>query len=116
MKCVIFAGGLGTRLSELTENLPKPMVQIGDKPIIWHIMKHYSQHGINDFIVCCGYKGYAIKEFFFNYFKHQCDITINLASGEFSVINPPSENWKVTLIDTGLETMTGGRLIKSVIF
>ena len=110
MKAVILAGGLGTRLSEATHLIPKPMVEIGGKPILWHIMKIYSQHGINDFIVCCGYKAYVIKEYFFNYFKHNSDITVDLANDSVIVHNQVREKWKVTLIDTGLNTMTGGRV------
>lgn len=110
MKAVILAGGLGTRLSETTHLIPKPMVEIGGKPILWHIMKIYSQHGITDFIVCCGYKAYAIKEYFFNYFKHNSDITVDLANDSVIVHNQVREKWKVTLIDTGLDTMTGGRI------
>ncbi|TYA74134.1 glucose-1-phosphate cytidylyltransferase [Seonamhaeicola marinus] len=110
MKAVILAGGLGTRLSEETVTKPKPMVQIGGKPILWHIMKTYSLHGINDFIICCGYKGYVIKEYFANYFKHQSDITFNMKDNEMIVHEKRAEPWTVTLVDTGDDSMTGGRL------
>jgi len=110
MKVVILAGGLGTRLSEETVVKPKPMVEIGGMPILWHIMKIYSAHGYNEFIVCLGYKGYIIKEFFANYFLHQSDVTIDLSTNEISVHTSQAEPWKVTLVDTGLTSMTGGRL------
>ncbi len=110
MKVVILAGGFGTRLSEETVNLPKPMVEIGGKPILWHIMKIYSHYGYNDFIICLGYKGYIIKEYFMNYFMHMSDITVDLSNGGIKVHNSKAENWKVTLVDTGLDTMTGGRI------
>lgn len=110
MKAVILAGGLGTRISEETHLRPKPMIEIGSKPIIWHIMKIYSQHGINDFIICCGYKGYVIKEYFVNYYKHTSDVTIDLANNDITVHRKRAEPWKVTLVDTGENTMTGGRL------
>jgi glucose-1-phosphate cytidylyltransferase len=110
MKAVILAGGLGTRLSEETSLKPKPMVEIGGKPILWHIMKIYSQYGINDFIICCGYKGYVIKEYFKNYFLHLSDVTFDLKNNEMTVHNQRAEHWKITLIDTGDNTMTGGRL------
>ena len=110
MKAVILAGGLGTRLSEETTVRPKPMVEIGGKPILWHIMKMYSHHGINDFIICCGYKGYVIKEYFANYFLHMSDITFDMQHNEMHVHEKRAEPWKVTLIDTGDESMTGGRL------
>jgi len=110
MKVVILAGGFGTRLSEETTKIPKPMVEIGGKPILWHIMKIYSHFGFNDFIICLGYKGYIIKEYFFNYFMHSCDISIDLFTGKTEFFNNRSENWKVTLVDTGLNTMTGGRI------
>ena len=110
MKAVILAGGLGTRLSEETSLKPKPIVEIGGKPIIWHIMKVYSHYGINDFIICLGYKGYLIKEYFSNYCLHTSDITFNMASGETKIHQNKSEPWTVTLIDTGIDTMTGGRL------
>lgn len=110
MKVVILAGGLGTRLSEATHITPKPMVEIGGKPILWHIMKTYSHYGFNEFIICCGYKGYMIKEYFANYFYHNSDMTVDLANNDIHVHNNNSEKWKVTLIDTGLQTMTGGRI------
>lgn len=110
MKAVILAGGLGTRLSEETLIKPKPMVEIGGKPILWHIMKIYSFYGINDFIICCGYKGYLIKEYFSNYFLHLSDVTFNIKDQKMQVHKTFSEEWKVTLVDTGLNTMTGGRL------
>ena len=109
LKVVILAGGLGTRLSEETVTKPKPMVEVGGKPILWHIMKHYSLYGIDEFIICCGYKGYVIKEYFNNYYMHQSDVTINTASGDTKIHNLGDENWNVSLIDTGLESMTGGR-------
>jgi len=112
MKAVILAGGLGTRLSEETNVKPKPMVEVGGKPILWHIMKIYSSHGINDFVICCGYKGYVIKEYFANYFLHMSDVTFNMASNEMQVHQNHSEPWKVTLVDTGESTNTGGRLRK----
>ncbi len=110
MKAVILAGGLGTRLSEETYLRPKPMVEIGGKPIIWHIMKIYSHYGINDFIVCCGYLGYVIKEYFANYFTHMSDISIDLSSNDLTVHKKNAEPWKITLVDTGKETLTGGRV------
>jgi len=110
MKAVILAGGYGSRLSEETTLKPKPMVEIGGKPILWHIMKIYSSHGINDFVILLGYKGYYIKEYFANYFLHQSDVTIDLKDNSIKVINNSSEPWKVTLLDTGLNTMTGGRI------
>lgn len=110
MKTVILAGGLGTRIMEESEGKPKPMVEIGGKPLLWHIMKTYSHYGFNDFIICLGYKGYVIKEFFFNYYRHMANLTINLGNGDHQVLNSKSENWTVTLVDTGLNTMTGGRL------
>ncbi|MBX2939240.1 MAG: glucose-1-phosphate cytidylyltransferase [Ferruginibacter sp.] len=110
MKVVIFAGGLGTRITEETETRPKPMVEIGGKPIIWHIMKMYSAHGFNDFIICLGYKGYVIKEYFMNYFLHNADLTINLKDNHVTYHNTNSEAFKVTLVDTGLDTKTAGRL------
>ena len=110
MKAVILAGGLGTRLSEETSTKPKPMVEIGGKPILWHIMKIYSTHGINDFIICCGYKGYTIKEYFANYFLHQSDVTFFMKENRMKVHQERTEPWTVTLIDTGDSTMTGGRL------
>lgn len=110
MKAVILAGGLGTRLSEETSTRPKPMVEIGGKPILWHIMKMYSSHGINDFVICCGYKGYVIKEYFANYFLHMSDVTFNMQDNTMEVHNKRAEPWKVTLVDTGDNSMTGGRL------
>lgn len=110
MKAVILAGGLGTRLSEETHLKPKPMIEIGGKPMLWHIMKIYSAHGINDFIVCCGYKGYIIKEYFANYFLHMSDVTFDMTANTMEVHDHKAEPWRVTLIDTGETTMTGGRL------
>ena len=110
MKAVILAGGLGTRLSEETYCKPKPMVEIGGKPILWHIMKTYLAHGVDEFIICCGYKGYLIKEFFGNYFWHQSDVTFDSQQGSAVIHNTTAEPWKVTLVDTGENTMTGGRL------
>jgi glucose-1-phosphate cytidylyltransferase len=110
MKVIILAGGLGTRLSEATNLIPKPMVEIGGKPILWHIMKTYSHYGISDFIICCGYKQYVIKEYFANYFRHNSDMTVDLSDNSVKILNNHSENWKVTMIDTGLNTMTGGRI------
>ena len=110
MKVLILAGGLGTRLSEETDLRPKPMVEIGGKPILWHIMKTYSQYGFNEFVVLLGYKGYFIKEYFANYFLHQSDVTIDMSNGSLEVLNNSSEPWKVTLLDTGLHSMTGGRI------
>lgn len=112
MKAVILAGGLGTRLSEETNIKPKPMVEVGGRPILWHIMKMYSTHGINDFVICCGYKGYVIKEYFANYFMHQSDITFNLENNQITIHKERAEPWKVTLVDTGENTMTGGRLAR----
>jgi glucose-1-phosphate cytidylyltransferase len=110
MKVVILAGGLGTRLSEETVLRPKPMVEIGGMPIIWHIMKIYSSHGYNDFVVCLGYRGYLIKEYFANYFLHKSDITIDLTNNSVQVHDSQAEPWKITLVDTGVESMTGGRI------
>ena len=110
MKTVILAGGFGTRLSEETTVRPKPMVEIGGMPIIWHIMKMFSFHGYTDFIICCGYKGYMIKEFFANYFTRMADVSIDLINNELKVLNNTTEPWQVTLVDTGQKTMTGGRL------
>lgn len=110
MKAVILAGGLGTRISEETSIRPKPMVEIGGKPILWHIMKIYSAHGINDFIVCLGYKGYMIKEYFANYYLHMSDVTFDMTNNKMEVHQNSAEPWRVTLVDTGAETMTGGRL------
>jgi glucose-1-phosphate cytidylyltransferase len=110
MKTVILAGGLGTRISEETDTRPKPMVEIGGRPILWHIMKIYAHYGFNEFIICLGYKGYFIKEYFANYFLHQSDVTIDLADNKMEIHKSNSENWKITLIDTGKDTMTGGRI------
>lgn len=110
MKAVILAGGLGTRISEETQVKPKPMVEIGGKPILWHIMKTYSAYGINEFVICCGYKGYVIKEYFANYFLHTSDVTFDMTRNQMEVHQRYAEPWKVTLVDTGEETMTGGRL------
>lgn len=110
MKAVILAGGMGTRISEETHMKPKPMVEIGGKPILWHILKIYSAHGVNDFVICCGYKGYVIKEYFANYFLHMSDVTFDMAENEMRVHQRHAEPWKVTLVDTGDTTMTGGRL------
>jgi glucose-1-phosphate cytidylyltransferase len=110
MKAVILAGGLGTRISEETHLKPKPMIEIGGKPILWHIMKIYSAHGINEFIICLGYKGYIIKEFFANYFLHMSDVTFNMSTNQMEIHQQKAEPWKVTLIDTGENTLTGGRL------
>lgn len=113
MKVILLAGGYGTRLSEETDIKPKPMVEIGGKPILWHIMKTYSQYGFNDFVILLGYKGYYIKEYFANYFLHQSDVTIDLANNKMEIHNNSSEPWKVTLLDTGLDSMTGGRIKKA---
>jgi glucose-1-phosphate cytidylyltransferase len=110
MKAVILAGGLGTRLSEETHLKPKPMIEIGGRPILWHILKIYSAHGVNDFIICCGYKGYVIKEYFANYFLHMSDVTFDMTYNQMYVHQRHAEHWKVTLVDTGEETLTGGRL------
>lgn len=110
MKAVILAGGLGTRLSEETSTRPKPMVEIGGKPILWHIMKIYSSHGINDFVVCLGYKGYVIKEYFANYFLHTSDVTIDVGRNELKVHKNAAEPWRITLVETGEDTMIGGRI------
>ena len=110
MKAVILAGGLGTRISEETDLKPKPMIEIGGKPILWHIMKIYSHYGINDFIICCGYKGYVIKEYFANYFLHMSDVTFDMRHNKMEVHQRHAEPWRVTLVDTGEDTMTGGRL------
>ena len=110
MKVVILAGGLGTRISEETHLKPKPMVEIGGKPILWHIMKIYSAHGVNDFVICCGYKGYIIKEYFANYFLHMADVTFDMQKNQMHVHQRNAEPWKVTLVDTGENTNTGGRL------
>ena len=110
MKAVILAGGLGTRISEETHLKPKPMVEIGGRPILWHILKIFSAHGINEFVICCGYKGYVIKEYFANYFLHMSDVTFDLKNNEMQVHRQNAESWKVTLVDTGEATQTGGRL------
>jgi glucose-1-phosphate cytidylyltransferase len=110
MKAVILAGGFGTRISEETHLKPKPMIEIGGKPVLWHIMKIYSFYGINDFVICCGYKGYVIKEYFANYFLHMSDVTFDIANNRMEVHQQKAEPWKVTLVDTGIETQTGGRL------
>jgi glucose-1-phosphate cytidylyltransferase len=110
MKAVILAGGLGTRISEETHLRPKPMIEIGGRPILWHILKIYSSHGINEFVVCCGYKGYVIKEYFANYFLHNSDVTFDMTSNHMEVHHHKTEPWKVTLVDTGENTLTGGRL------
>ena len=112
LKAVILAGGLGTRISEETHLKPKPMIEIGGKPILWHIMKSYSSYGINEFVICCGYKGYMVKEYFANYFLHTSDVTFDMQNNTMDVHQKFAEPWKVTLVDTGLETMTGGRLKK----
>jgi glucose-1-phosphate cytidylyltransferase len=110
MKAVILAGGLGTRISEETHLKPKPMIEIGGRPILWHILKMYEAHGINDFVICCGYKGYVIKEYFANYFLHMSDVTFDISHNQMNVHQRNAESWKVTLVDTGDETLTGGRL------
>jgi glucose-1-phosphate cytidylyltransferase len=110
MIAVILAGGLGTRISEETHLKPKPMIEIGGKPILWHIMKTYSAHGVNDFVICCGYKGYLIKEYFANYFLHMSDVTFDMEHNRMEVHQRKAEPWRVTLVDTGEETLTGGRL------
>jgi glucose-1-phosphate cytidylyltransferase len=110
MKAIILAGGLGTRISEETHVKPKPMIEVGGKPMLWHIMKLYSAHGINEFIICCGYKGYIIKEYFANYFLHMSDVTFDMQKNEMQVHQRNAEPWKVTLVDTGENTLTGGRL------
>lgn len=110
MKAVILAGGLGTRISEETHLKPKPMIDIGGKPILWHILKIYSAHGINEFVICCGYKGYVIKEYFANYFLHMSDVTLDMSSNSIEVHRKKAEPWEITLVDTGETTMTGGRL------
>jgi glucose-1-phosphate cytidylyltransferase len=112
MKAVILAGGLGTRISEETHLRPKPMIEIGGKPILWHIMKMYSAHGVNDFIICCGYKGYLIKEYFANYFLHMSDVTFDMVANRMEVHERHAEPWRVTLVDTGESTQTGGRLMR----
>jgi glucose-1-phosphate cytidylyltransferase len=110
VKAVILAGGLGTRISEETHSIPKPMIEIGGKPILWHIMKIYSAHDVNEFVICCGYKGYVIKEYFANYFLHMSDVTFDMSDNNMLVHQKKAEPWRVTLIDTGEDTLTGGRL------
>ena len=110
MKVLILSGGFGTRFSEETDINPKPMIEIGGKPILWHIMKIYNQYGFNEFIICCGYKGYLIKEYFYNYFLHTSDVTIDLSNNNLEVHSRKAEDWKVKLVDTGEKTLTGGRL------
>ena len=110
IKAVILAGGLGTRLSEETNRIPKPMVEIGNRPIIWHIMKSLSYYGIKEFVICCGYKGYVIKEYFSNYFLHNSDLTVNLEDNSIEILEKRAESWKIHLVDTGDETLTGGRM------
>jgi glucose-1-phosphate cytidylyltransferase len=110
MKVVLLAGGFGTRISEESELKPKPMIEIGGRPILWHIMKIFSHYGYNDFIICCGYKGYYIKDYFHHYYMHQTDVTIDIATNEMQFHKSQSESWKITLVDTGLNTMTGGRI------
>src|SRR5687768_8896493 len=110
MKAVILAGGFGSRISEETSLRPKPMIEIGGKPILWHIMKIYSAHGVDDFVICCGYKGYVIKEYFANYFLHMSDVTFDMANNRMEVHQRNAEPWRVTLVDTGEDSMTGGRL------
>ncbi len=112
MKLVILAGGLGTRIAEETHLRPKPMVEIGGKPILWHLMKIYASHGIADFVICCGYKGYVIKEYFANYALHQADVSIDLSSGQLTFHRRQAEPWRITLVDTGEATLTGGRLLR----
>jgi glucose-1-phosphate cytidylyltransferase len=112
MKTLILAGGFGTRISEETAFKPKPMIPIGSEPVLWHIMKIYSNYGFNDFVVLLGYKGYIIKEYFANYFLYRCDVTIDIAKNKMQILNNKSEPWKITLIDTGLHTMTGGRILR----
>jgi len=110
LKAIILAGGYGTRITEETSNKPKPMIEIGSKPILWHILKIYSHYGINEFIICCGYKGYVIKEYFANYFLHTCDVTFDMNDNSMDIHSKNTEPWKITLVDTGESTMTGGRL------
>jgi glucose-1-phosphate cytidylyltransferase len=112
MKAVILAGGLGTRISEETHLKPKPIIEIGGKPILWHIMKSYSAYGVNEFVICCGYKGYLIKEYFANYFLHMSDVTFDMVNNRMEVHEQKAEHWRVTLVDTGEDTMTGGRLLR----
>ena len=112
MKAVILAGGLGTRISEETDRIPKPMVEIGGRPILWHVMKIYSHYGVDEFVICLGYKGYVIKEYFQNYFLHMCDVTFDIRHNSMDVHQNMAESWRVTLVDTGVGTSTGGRLKK----
>ncbi|MFC4313708.1 glucose-1-phosphate cytidylyltransferase [Steroidobacter flavus] len=112
MKAVILAGGLGTRISEESHLRPKPLIEIGGKPILWHIMKLFSVHGIQDFVICCGYKGYLIKEYFANYFLHMADVTLDMRDNTVRVHQPRAEHWRITVVDTGADTMTGGRLLR----
>ena len=117
MKAVILAGGLGTRIAEESDSKPKPMVDVGGRPLLWHIMKMYAQHGVNEFVICLGYKGYVIKEFFFNYHRHMSDMRIDLQTGDVQMLGTShTEDWKVTLVDTGAETMTGGRLKRAMLW
>jgi glucose-1-phosphate cytidylyltransferase len=116
MKAVILAGGLGTRLSEETEVRPKPMIEIGGMPILWHVMKIYSAYGVNEFVICVGYKGYVIKEYFANYYLHSCDVTFDMRANRMEVHRSTAEPWRVTLVDTGGETMTGGRLLRAMTY
>ena len=116
MKAVILAGGLGTRISEETHLKPKPMIEIGGKPILWHIMKMYSAHGVNEFVICCGYRGYLVKEYFANYFLHMSDVTFDMAHNRMEVHEQKAEPWRVTLVDTGEDTMTGGRLKRATAY
>src|SRR3954471_4877334 len=113
MKVVILAGGLGTRISEESHLRPKPLIEIGGKPILWHIMKGYSAYNVNEFVICCGYKGYQIKEYFANYFVHMADVTVDIRNNQVQVHHPRAEPWRVTLVDTGVDTMTGGRLLRA---
>lgn len=110
MKCVILAGGYGTRISEFSDLRPKPMIEVGGQPILWHVMKHYSRYGVNEFVICLGYKAYMIKEYFANYSLHMSDVTFDMRENEMTVHNNQAEPWKVTVVDTGADTMTGGRL------
>ena len=110
MKVVILAGGLGTRISEESHLRPKPMIEIGGKPILWHIMKTFSTHGLTDFVICCGYKGHMIKEYFTNYLLYNSDVQVDLASGDYKILNHSAEPWRITMLDTGAQTQTGGRL------
>lgn len=112
MKAVILAGGLGTRISEYTHNIPKPMIEIGGKPLLWHIMQNYSKHGIRDFVICLGYKGEVVKDYFLHYSRMKSDFEINLASGQIEILNSDCEDWNISLIETGSDTMTGGRLLR----